>query len=59
MVGMRLLVNTGSGKDIVIIEKVLYTEKKDTYSLECKSLCRNTKVNLIMTVNQIKNSLVK
>ena len=59
MIGKKLLINLGKTKDVVVIQKVLYTNSEGKYSLECKSLCTNTKVNLIMTVDEVKNSLIK
>lgn len=58
MVGMKLAVGTGKLRDVVVIKKVLYTEEKDTYSLECLSLLKNTKISLIMTVSEIKKCLM-
>lgn len=59
MIGKKLLVNIGRTKDIVIINKVEYTEVTNKYSLECTSVCNNTKINLIITADEIKKCLVK
>lgn len=59
MVGRKLFILRGKTKDIVIINKVDYTNQEGTYSLQCTSLCRNTTVSLVMTIEEIKNSLMQ
>lgn len=59
MVGRKLFILRGKTKDIVIINKVDYTNQEGAYSLQCTSLCRNTTVSLVMTIEEIKNSLMQ
>ena len=59
MIGRKLFISRGKTKDIVTINKVDYTNQEGTDSLQCKSLCSNTKVSLVMTTEEIKNSLMQ
>ena len=59
MKGRKLFISRGKTKDIVIINKVDYSQQKDTYLLSCTSMCKNTTVSLVMTVDEIKKCLMK
>ena len=59
MIGRKLFISRCKTKDIVTINKVDYTNQEGTYSLQCTSLCSNTKVSLVMTTEEIKNSLMQ
>lgn len=58
MIGRKLNIKRGKTKDIVKILKVSYTSIKDTYLLECESLCTGKLINLKMTSNEIKQQLI-
>lgn len=59
MIGKKLHIKRGKSHDIVVINKVDYTNEEGAYALQCTSLCKNTTVSLIMTANEIKNSLMQ